>query len=78
MKTVLFIVGYFIMWVVTAIILRKTEFIHSSEDAVLSGFIWPLWFPVLIIMIPITITWFIVDFVCDNKEGIEEGTEEEL
>ena len=78
MKTVLFIVGYFIMWVITAIILRKTEFIHSSEDAVLSGFIWPLWIPVIIIMIPITIAWCIVDIVCDGKEDIEEETEEEL
>lgn len=81
MKLVLFIVGYFIIWMVCAIIIRKLtydEISWDAEDAVLCGLIWPIWIPVIIIMIPFVFVLFVVDFFCDKREDIEEETEEEL
>ncbi len=46
---ILIVIGYFIMDLITAIIIYKTEFTTDKVDAVMPAILWPLTLPTIII-----------------------------
>lgn len=46
---VLIVIGYFIIHLVTAIIIYKTGFATNKVDAAMPGILWPLTLPTIII-----------------------------